>query len=109
MALIQCPDCGNMISENADSCPKCGYSLKSVREREERIREEKRKHDRAMIHLLEFGLLLFALILFFLFASANASQATEETVLNFLTFVSSMWAILPIVIIVGVIILIFKK
>lgn len=106
MALIQCPDCGNMISENADSCPKCGYSLKSVREREERIREEKRKHDRAMIHLLEFGLLLFALILFFLFAS---SQATEKTVLNFLTFVSSMWAILPIVVIVGIIILIFKK
>lgn len=106
MALIQCPDCGNMISENADSCPKCGYSLKSVREREERIHEEKRKHDSAMIHLLEFGLLLFALILFFLFAG---SRATEETVLNFLTFVSSMWAILPIVIIVGIIILIFKK
>lgn len=106
MALIQCPDCGNMISENADSCPKCGYSLKSVREREERLREEKRNHDRAMMHLLEFGLLLFALILFFLFAS---SHATEKTVLNFLTFVSSMWAILPIVIIVGIIILIFKK
>lgn len=106
MALIQCPDCGNMISENADSCPKCGYSLKSVRERGERLREEKRKHDRAMMHLLEFGLLLFALILFFLFAS---SHATEKTVLNFLTFVSSMWAILPIVIIVGIIILIFKK
>lgn len=85
MALIQCPDCGNMISENADSCPKCGYSLKFVREREERLREEKRKHDRAMMHLLEFGLLLFALILFFLFAS---SHATEKTVLNFLTFVS---------------------
>ncbi len=106
MALIQCPDCGNMISENADSCPKCGYSLKSVREREERLREEKRKHDRTMMHLLEFGLLLFALILFFLFAS---SQATEETVLNFFTFVSSMWAILPIVVIIGMIILILKK
>ena len=27
MALISCPDCKSKISENASSCPKCGYRL----------------------------------------------------------------------------------
>ena len=28
MALIKCPECGNKISDQAESCPKCGYELK---------------------------------------------------------------------------------
>ena len=28
MALIKCPECNNQISDQADSCPKCGYELK---------------------------------------------------------------------------------
>ena len=27
MAIIQCPNCGNSISDKAAVCPKCGYSL----------------------------------------------------------------------------------
>lgn len=27
MALIDCPECGNEVSEQADSCPKCGYPI----------------------------------------------------------------------------------
>ena len=27
MALILCPECKNMISDTASSCPKCGYQL----------------------------------------------------------------------------------
>lgn len=27
MALITCPECKKKISENAESCPKCGYRL----------------------------------------------------------------------------------
>lgn len=27
MALIKCPECGNQISDKAESCPKCGYEL----------------------------------------------------------------------------------
>lgn len=29
MALIKCPVCGNMISENANSCPNCGEPISS--------------------------------------------------------------------------------
>lgn len=28
MALIKCPECNNSISDQADTCPKCGYELK---------------------------------------------------------------------------------
>ena len=28
MALLQCPDCGNSVSERATVCPKCGAPLK---------------------------------------------------------------------------------
>jgi hypothetical protein len=27
MALIKCPECKKMVSETADSCPKCGWHL----------------------------------------------------------------------------------
>ncbi len=27
MALISCPNCGNNISDKAEKCPKCGYSM----------------------------------------------------------------------------------
>ena len=29
MALIECPECKNKISDQAESCPKCGYELKT--------------------------------------------------------------------------------
>lgn len=27
MALIECSECGQMVSENAKSCPKCGCPI----------------------------------------------------------------------------------
>ena len=27
MALIKCPECGNQVSDRAESCPKCAYPL----------------------------------------------------------------------------------
>lgn len=33
MALIKCPECGKEISDKADSCPNCGYSMNSENEK----------------------------------------------------------------------------
>jgi predicted nucleic acid-binding Zn ribbon protein len=30
MALVNCPSCGNEVSEEAASCPKCGHPLKKT-------------------------------------------------------------------------------
>lgn len=31
MALIECPECGKEISDNARSCPKCGYVFQKTK------------------------------------------------------------------------------
>ena len=31
MALNPCPECGNMVSDTATSCPKCGYNLNTIK------------------------------------------------------------------------------
>lgn len=31
MALIRCPECGSQVSDNARSCPKCGYSFTKMK------------------------------------------------------------------------------
>ena len=30
MGLIKCPDCGNMVSDSAFSCPKCGRPMRKA-------------------------------------------------------------------------------
>lgn len=32
MALIQCPECGKDVSDMANSCPNCGFSIQNMRE-----------------------------------------------------------------------------
>jgi endogenous inhibitor of DNA gyrase (YacG/DUF329 family) len=31
MSLIKCPECGNKISEHAESCPSCGRPMRMSR------------------------------------------------------------------------------
>ena len=47
MALINCPQCGHMISDKAKACPKCGYILKSeqIKPVEKIDDEELESHD----------------------------------------------------------------
>ena len=33
MALINCPECNHNVSDTADTCPNCGYSLAALREK----------------------------------------------------------------------------
>lgn len=111
MALIQCPDCGNMISENADSCPKCGYSLKAKRELLEKTRIEELKRKKDKIHVLEFFICLFAIVCFFIFLGfSSPSLSFGEIFMNLVIFITSFsYIILPVVIILLLIILILKK
>lgn len=32
MALIKCPECGKMISDQASNCPECGYPVSKNKE-----------------------------------------------------------------------------
>lgn len=41
MALIKCPECRNMLEDNKDICPNCGYPIKK-----ELLKEKKKERER---------------------------------------------------------------
>lgn len=47
MALIECPECGKMISDKAESCPNCGYPIYFPEEEEisEEITDKEEKEE----------------------------------------------------------------
>lgn len=46
MALLRCPECGEMISEYAERCPNCAYSMTLIKENiKNSISEMKREED----------------------------------------------------------------
>lgn len=42
MALMQCPECGNKVSDKAEKCPKCGCPVSRINELQ---RSKKKKMD----------------------------------------------------------------
>ena len=46
MALLKCPDCGNMVSDRAPFCTKCGCPIDCI------IKESKtiNKEDNSLLH-----------------------------------------------------------
>lgn len=40
MALINCPECGNNVSEYAESCPKCGCPMSVIKSKTIEIQHE---------------------------------------------------------------------
>lgn len=83
MALIACPDCRRMVSDQARTCPYCGLPVVArlaqlQREEEERLAEEEalRQHQANQRTTMHVVLGVVAVILFFLVASciSNVSQ-----------------------------------
>ena len=69
MAMIRCPECKKRISENADSCPSCGYQLTP-----EKIAEIKKKEQR---DLKGFGIgclsVVIVIVIFFIYLISSSS------------------------------------
>lgn len=64
MALIECPECGKQISENADSCPNCGNPMK-IRSRQEHKpqRVEVRAKEGCFLQTLNAGCMIIFIII----------------------------------------------
>ncbi len=65
MALINCPECGNKISDTANRCPRCGYALKSM---SKKIAANKKKILRITICAI---ILIFTIIAARIFSRPN--------------------------------------
>lgn len=61
MALINCPECQNQISDKADNCPKCGYPIAG---KKSKITVQKK--EGCFLQTLNLGCLIFviAILLF---------------------------------------------
>ena len=76
MALINCPECGRQISDQAKNCPDCGYPIKSeviiIDERKDReapapptvVVESK---EGCFLQTLNIGCIVFLVIIVLLF------------------------------------------
>lgn len=67
MALVNCPECGGSVSDEAKICPHCGYDLKKKRytkEEKELIQKKKAKKDiiSGIITIVCCALILLAFI-----------------------------------------------
>lgn len=86
MALINCPDCGKKISDQARTCLFCGLPvaarLQQMREEEEAIRQqiEKRREIQQTI-LIAAGVILFFLVASCISNSQQSQTAPTEKVL----------------------------
>ena len=75
MAMIQCPECKNEISDQAEACPKCGYALKKQAEPNEQPADKRKKFDYK--HLI-IGLAVLVVGFFMLNQARSNSESTTS-------------------------------
>ena len=61
MALMNCPECGKEISNQAKCCPHCGFPLES--ETEKKLREAREKDKQSLVKIGALTLVGIAVIL----------------------------------------------
>lgn len=79
MALVKCTKCGNMISDKARTCPKCGANVRT----DYILKEEKPKSSSGVWWLLAVVVIIAAALLFTFSqkgsgVATNGEAATEE-------------------------------
>jgi hypothetical protein len=60
MALIDCPECGNQISEFANDCPNCGFPIAEQEEKSWELRSLEKENRLKRILFQEDGVIVYA-------------------------------------------------
>lgn len=63
MALIDCPECGEEVSDQTESCPNCGYPVNSDKKKNKNTKENAEKNGGCIAQILFFGGLLWLLFI----------------------------------------------
>ena len=95
MALYECPECGNMVSDRAAKCPKCGFPLKKetpvvqvdadghgASDAEPKASEQpvKKKSRKIIVIIISAVLLItIAVVLVIVFSSSNNADKEESS------------------------------
>jgi len=80
MALIECPECGKQVSDQAESCPNCGYPLRGQADvvSGRQVRTVERTAKRFKAHILLSTLMLLAGV-FWLVGSCSAPEGQKPS------------------------------
>jgi hypothetical protein len=64
MALIDCPECEQQLSNSAASCPHCGYPIQQLLERQAQEKKQKKQKRRRRIFVFLIGIVAVGLVAF---------------------------------------------
>lgn len=81
MKQVQCPECGNIFSENVNACPNCGYPNDSLDKREIdecEIYEEENANKRKWLFVALVFLFTMAFVSVWFLLSKNDTNNSEE-------------------------------
>ena len=84
MALIKCKSCGQMVSDRAEKCPKCGYPVRlSMEQQEETEKKETIKNVQPRQKNSKKGILIAAVVVVVIgcgiFAILNGQQQDKRS------------------------------
>lgn len=87
MALIQCKNCGHMVSDKATKCPKCRTDLSQPTEQEQDtlLIEEERKSNRTLYVIIAIVLVALCAGSFFIFHGNNESADSNTANSSFVS------------------------
>ena len=63
MALINCPECGKQISNNAENCPNCGHPINKKIYSEQNNKIIVKSGEGCFLQTLNIGCIIIAIII----------------------------------------------
>lgn len=76
MALIKCPECKNNISDQAETCPKCGYELKKQKTTNNTTKTKQNFNFNNKYLLI--GIVLVVVVIYFLNTTSTNNNNNEQ-------------------------------
>ena len=76
MALIKCKECGKEISDQAESCPNCGYKI--IQTRTKKSNNSSKSKTGSIVCLIGAIIYLLLIIIPFIMLTMYATESTEK-------------------------------
>lgn len=76
MSLISCPDCNTMVSDEAETCPKCGYPIKA--NIENIIENIRSKNRRVNLILFILAVIIVVPLMIFIFSGVEKEKSRQK-------------------------------
>ena len=98
MALINCPECNNQVSNTAESCPHCGAPIAGAKEGQAagaQIKTVQETSKKLKLQILISSIMFWAGVIWLIVAINGAKYSSDEPpqVPSFLILIGIVWYI----------------